>query len=132
MNIFGKGSKLYSILNFKCPRCHEGDVFKSKNPYHLSKMFEMHDHCSNCGLRFMIEPAFFYGAMYVSYALTVALGVATFVIMELIYDPGVWEIVGALTAVLILGSPLILRLSRITWMNLFIKYEPERRGAKLK
>ena len=92
----------------------------------------MYDHCSHCGLRYMLEPAFFYGAMYVSYAYTVALGVATFVIMTLIYDPGVWEIVGALTAVLILGSPYMLRLSRITWLNLFVKYEPEKRGEKFK
>lgn len=104
----------------------------SNNPYNLPKMFEMHGHCSHCGLRFMIEPAFFFGAMYVSYGLTVALGVATFVLAHIFFNPGVWEVVGALTAVLVLGSPLILRFSRITWMNLFIRYDPQKRGAKLK
>ncbi len=132
MNILPKGSKLYSIFNFKCPRCHQGDVFESKNPYNLSKMFDMHEHCSHCGLRYMIEPAFFYGAMYVSYALTVAIGVATFVLIHLFFDPGVWEVIGTLAAVLVLGSPMVLRLSRIIWMNTFIKYDPEKRGPNLK
>ncbi len=132
MNILPKGSKLYSIFNFKCPRCHQGDVFESKNPYNLSKMFDMHEHCSHCGLRYMIEPAFFYGAMYVSYALTVAIGVATFILIHLFFDPGVWEVIGTLAAVLVLGSPMVLRLSRIIWMNTFIKYDPERRGPNLK
>ncbi len=132
MGLFGKGTKLYSIFKYKCPRCHQGEVFESKNPYNFSKMFAMHEHCEHCGLRYMIEPAFFYGAMYVSYALTVALGVATFILSHMFFNPGVWEVIGALTAVLILGSPIVLRLSRIIWMNIFVKYEPEKRGANLK
>ena len=41
----------------------------------------MNDYCSSCGLKYKIEPSFFYGAMYVSYGLTVAIGVAAFVII---------------------------------------------------
>lgn len=132
MNILPKSSKLYSIFKYKCPRCHEGDVFKSNNPYNLSKMFELHEHCSHCGIRYEFEPGFFYGAMYVSYALTVALGVATYVLMQMFFEATVGQVIGVLVAVLIIGSPLVLRLSRIIWMNLFIKYEPEKRGESLK
>jgi uncharacterized protein (DUF983 family) len=132
MGIFKKGTKLYSILNYKCPRCHEGEVFKNSNPYALGDMFELHETCSHCGLRYEFEPGVFYGAMYVSYALTVALGVATYILGEIFFDPTVLQIVLALVVVLILGSPLILRLSRITWLNFFVKYEPQRRGANLK
>lgn len=132
MNILPKGSKLYSIFKYKCPRCHQGEVFESKNPYNLPKMFDMHETCSNCELRYEFEPGFFYGAMYVSYALTVALGVATYVVMQLFFEATVIQVIGVLVAALIVGSPLVLRLSRIIWMNLFIKYEPEKRGANLK
>lgn len=132
MGVFSKGSKVYSIVHSKCPRCHEGEVFKNKNPYALGEMFQLHEHCSHCGLRYEFEPGVFYGAMYVSYGYSIALFVAVYVIMSLIYDPGVWDIVIALAAILILGSPLILRLSRITWLNLFIKYDPEKRGERLK
>jgi len=132
MKILARGSKLYSILRFRCPRCQEGTVFKERNPYALSRMFAMYEYCPHCGLRYEIEPSFFYGAMYVSYGYSIAFFVATYVIMNIIYDPGIWEIVIALAAVLLLAAPLIFRLARITWMNLFIKYQPEKRGPNLK
>ncbi|WP_417589393.1 DUF983 domain-containing protein [Owenweeksia hongkongensis] len=129
MNILPKGSKLYSIFKYKCPRCHQGEVFKSKSSYNLPRMFDMHEQCSNCELRYEFEPGFFYGAMYVSYGLTVALGVATYVLMQMFFEASVAQIILVLVGVLIVGSPLVLRLSRIIWMNLFIKYEPEKRGV---
>ncbi|MGB0175894.1 MAG: DUF983 domain-containing protein [Owenweeksia sp.] len=92
----------------------------------------MKETCPHCGIRYEIEPAFFYGAMYVSYAYTVAIAVATYIIISWVYDPTVWEILIALVAILLLGSPLLFRLARITWMNLFIKYQPEKRGGNFK
>lgn len=132
MNIFSKGSKVYSIIRVKCPRCHEGDLFKDSNPYHMGKMFQMHDTCSHCGLRYEFEPGVYFGAMYVSYGYAVAIFVATYVLMSIFFDPGIWDIVISLSIILITGSPLIFRLSRITWLNLFIKYQPEKRGGNLK
>ena len=64
---------LVNILQTKCPRCHKGDLFESKNPYHFGKMTVSKTHCSSCGLKYEIEPGFFFGAMYISYALNVAL-----------------------------------------------------------
>jgi hypothetical protein len=45
----------------------------------------MHDNCSHCGLKYQIEPSFFYGAMYVSYGLNVAVGIAAFIISFIIF-----------------------------------------------
>lgn len=132
MSIFSKGSKLYSIFNFKCPRCNEGEVFEERNPYKFGSLFKMHETCSHCGLRYEVEPSFFYGAMYVSYGYSVALFVATYIIMNMIYDPEIRDIIIALAFVVIVLAPLVLRLSRITWLNLFVKYEPEKRGPRLK
>ncbi len=92
----------------------------------------MHDTCSNCGLRYEFEPGVFYGAMYVSYGLAVALFVAVYIIMEWIYDPEIMDFIIALTILLVLGSPYFFRLSRMVWLNLFIKYAPEKRGPKMK
>ncbi len=75
-----KGSKLYSILTGTCPRCHEESMYIDKNPFHLGNIYKMHEKCSHCGLHYKIEPSFFYGAMYVSYALGVAVSVAAFII----------------------------------------------------
>jgi len=41
--MFKKGSKLYSILFNKCPKCHEGDFMKEKNMFKLQKAFQMHE-----------------------------------------------------------------------------------------
>ena len=73
-----KDTMLYSILGFKCPYCHTGDFFVS-HPYDLRHTGDVHDHCGHCGRRFNIEPGFYYGAMYVSYAIGVAAMVTVFV-----------------------------------------------------
>lgn len=128
MNWFKKGSKLYSILGMRCPRCHEGHLFVHPNAYKPGEMANMHETCSHCGLRYQIEPSFFYGAMYVSYGFTVAVFVAVYLLMEIFFDPGVWTIIGVLTGVLLALSPWVFRFSRATWLNLFVGYHPERRG----
>ncbi|MEY4912742.1 MAG: hypothetical protein RL025_569, partial [Bacteroidota bacterium] len=35
----------------------------------------MHQDCPHCGFHFEIEPGFFWGAMYISYAFSVAVSV---------------------------------------------------------
>ena len=84
LQMLKKGSKLNSILTGTCPRCQNESMYLDKNPLHFSKILKMHENCSHCGLKYQIEPSFFYGAMYVSYGLNVALGVAAFVISYLI------------------------------------------------
>jgi len=66
MGIFKKGQKGYSIFNFKCPRCHEGDLFETET-FSFQKSFDMHDKCPHCNLNYMPEPGFYYGAMFISY-----------------------------------------------------------------
>jgi hypothetical protein len=46
----------------------------------------MNEKCSHCGLKYQIEPSFFYGAMYVSYGLNVAVGIAAFIISYLVFN----------------------------------------------
>ena len=78
--MFLKGFKIYSILKGTCPKCHEESMYKNKNPYQLSDALLMHKKCSNCQTTYKIEPSFFYGAMYVSYAVGIAFAMAAFVI----------------------------------------------------
>lgn len=122
--MFKKGTKLYSILFNKCPRCHKGDFMKEKNMFKLHKAFLMHEHCSVCGLKYMMEPSFFYGAMYVNYGLTVGISIATFVIATLFFNLSLVESFIPIVIVLVLTAPLTIRLSRIIWINLFVKYDP--------
>lgn len=122
-----KGTKLYSIIKMKCPRCHEGDFFVSK-PYDLKKAGDLYQNCSNCNLKYSKEPGFYYGAMYVSYALGVALFVALWVSFNLFFpNLSVYWQVGIISISSVLLGPYLYALSKIIWANFFIKYDPEKR-----
>ncbi|WP_417885099.1 DUF983 domain-containing protein [Zunongwangia sp.] len=117
-----KGTKLYSIFTGACPVCQEESMYKEKNPYKLGKVYEMHDHCSHCGTKYKIEPSFFYGAMYVSYALGVAFSVAAFIISHVFLGGGLVASFLAIVGTLIFFMPIIMRLSRNIWINFFLNY----------
>ncbi|MEX1190358.1 MAG: DUF983 domain-containing protein [Brumimicrobium sp.] len=124
--MFKKGNKLYSIFKGKCPICHEGKVFTHKNVFHPSKFDKMEERCNACGHKYEIETGFFYGAMYVAYALTVAISVATFVLTYLIYnDTPYWVYIINILLVLIVLAPVTFRAGRLIWMNMFSRYNPE-------
>lgn len=119
-----KGSKIYSILGGKCPRCHEGNFFKHAFTMNIFKVNKIEKKCSKCDLKYMIEPAFYFGALYVSYGITVAICIVTFIISKIIFDLALLSSFIAVFIVLILFIPVNLRLSRILWINIFINYKP--------
>ena len=119
-----KGSKLYSILTGRCPRCHQESMYAENNPYRLGSLFKMHERCSHCGTKYKMEPSFFYGAMYVSYAVGIAFAVAAFVIAFLFIGTSLINTFIAIVATLVVFMPVIIRLSRNIWINFFIKYDP--------
>jgi len=119
--MFKKGTKLYSIFNNKCPKCHEGDFYLDKNPLHLSKILTTHEKCDKCNLKYMIEPSFYHGAMYVSYGLSVATSIFTFIICMLLNIELLYSFIIVITS-LILFTPFMLKLSRIIYINMFVNY----------
>jgi hypothetical protein len=84
----------------------------------------MHERCSHCNTKYKIEPSFFYGAMYVSYGLGVAMGVATFVIAAYLFKLERLTIFFIIMAVMIGTLPVVIRLSRNIWINMFMDYDP--------
>ncbi|MGG7036278.1 MAG: DUF983 domain-containing protein, partial [Flavobacterium sp.] len=120
-----KGTKLYSILTGSCPRCHEESMYEVKNPYKIASLYKMHEKCSHCGLEYKIEPSFFYGAMYVSYALTVAIGIAAFIICFAFIGLNLLESFIGIIAALVILMPYTARLSRNIYINIFIHYDKE-------
>ncbi len=119
-----KGKRIYSILNGKCPRCHKGDLYKNNHPYQFKDFGKTHTHCSACGLKYEKEPGFFYGAMYVSYALTVAFSVAIAVAIYVLFREASYVVymISILVGLVVL-MPLSFRLSRTIWINFFQRYD---------
>ncbi|MBT8184641.1 MAG: DUF983 domain-containing protein [Eudoraea sp.] len=118
-----KGMKVYSIATGSCPKCHSESMYKNRNPYQLGHLFDMYERCSQCGTKYKIEPSFFYGAMYVSYAVGIAFAVAAFFIAFLIIGTTLINTFIAIVATLILFMPIIIRVSRNIWINFFIHYD---------
>lgn len=127
-----KGSKLNSIVKGNCPRCQEDSMYESKNVFNILSAIKMKETCSNCGLRYMIEPAFFYGAMYVSYGVGIAFGIAAFIITKILLDTSLMTSFIAIVATLIVFYGVIMRISRNIWINIFVSYNPTARGASVK
>ena len=120
-----KGSKLYSILTGTCPKCQNESMYLDKNPLHVTKVLKMHENCSHCGLKYQIEPSFFYGAMYVSYGLNVGIGIAAFIISFVIFGSSLKVAFISIIAALILSFPFVLRWSRNIYINMFVSYDPK-------
>lgn len=118
-----KGSKLYSILHFVCPRCQEGKFFVAK-PYNLRKVGDLYPECSHCKLKYEKEVGFYYGAMYVSYGLAVAEFVTCWCVFSwfLPWVSTSWEI-GIILTLTVLTAPWKYAYSKIIWANLFFHYE---------
>jgi uncharacterized protein (DUF983 family) len=119
---FFRGTKLYSIFTEKCPVCHEGKMYKEDNPYKINRIFDMYERCSVCSTKYKIEPSFFFGAMYVSYALGVAFGVAAFIIAYFFLGMSKLNTFFVIVCTLIIFVPLIARWSRNIWINFFFQY----------
>lgn len=121
--LIGRGSKLNSIFKKRCPRCQEGKFFTSHS-YDLKNAGNLHENCSECGLKYEMEPGFYQGAMYVSYALGVALFVTLWVSFNLFFP---WMSTGLQVTVVAISSivltPAMYAYSKIIWANLFISYE---------
>jgi uncharacterized protein (DUF983 family) len=118
-----KGSKLNSILTGSCPRCQNESMYLDKNPLHFSKLLKMNEKCSHCGLKYQIEPSFFYGAMYVSYGLNVALAVAAFVISYLIFNSSIKVAFIAIIVSNVVLFPFVLRWARNIYINMFVPFD---------
>ena len=122
-----KPGYLWSLLHHKCSRCRSGDMFQTKNAYRLKRFMKMYDKCPVCEQRMEIEVGFYYGTAYVSYALTVAISVSTFVAWWVLIGMSVndnrffWWL-GINISVLIVLQPYLMRLSRAIWLSFFVRY----------
>ncbi len=116
-----------AILKAKCPKCREGNLF----PVALasfSELTKINNTCPNCGEDLMPEPDFYYGAMYISYGMSVALFLAVVVAINILFgEMAIWIYILSVVMLNVLLLPLMLRYSKVLYLYLLgkIHYEPD-------
>jgi uncharacterized protein (DUF983 family) len=120
---------ILNLLLCKCPRCREGDMFVQQRAYSKGFM-KMHDTCAVCGQYFDLEVGFYYGSGYVSYGMTVAFSVATFLAWWALIgispsDNRVFYWLTINSLMILVLQPIFMRLARVFWLAVFVKYDPD-------
>lgn len=119
-----ENSKFMAMSKGLCPQCRQGKMFKYP-VWKISKFAKMNENCPVCGLKFEVEPGFWYGAMFVSYANTILLlvfmGVGMFYLFN---DPPTVYYIVTITVMSIVLVPFNFRVSRSVFLHLFgfVKY----------
>ena len=109
---------LLKILKGRCPNCAKGDIFCTSGSIFLFKMPKMPERCKICNYKFEKETGFFFGAMYVSYALAAGEMIMVLVLGWYIVSLEPLSVFAIITLVIILTSAINFRLSRIIWIYL--------------
>ncbi len=109
--------RVAAVLALRCPRCLQGDVWRS--------FLDTHERCPVCGLVYEREPGYFTGAMVVSYVLAVpTFALVVVALLAAGLDTGVALLLGG---ALYLGlAPFIMRYSRVIWLHLDWLVDPAR------
>jgi len=101
--------KLVAMLLQRCPRCRKGRLFKG--------LVTMNDPCPVCGLVLEREPGYFFGAMYPSYAMSIAFLIpAYFLLQWLLPTWSEYFVVLLATACYLPFVPIVFRYSRVIWI----------------
>ncbi len=114
-----------AVLRMKCPRCHQGDLFVTSNPYNIKRVHEMPHSCKECGQPFEPEPGFYTGGMYVNYAFTVILTGVAFLVLEIILKVPTLVFFSVYLGVLLLIGPFMFRYSRVIYLYFFVPYDKD-------
>ncbi|MHA7131428.1 DUF983 domain-containing protein [Algoriphagus namhaensis] len=116
--MMSKPSKLGAILGAKCPQCRQGSLFPV-SIFSFRRLIAVNHYCPNCKANFQPEPDFFYGAMYISYAFSVALVIASLVAMNVLFDePELWMYITTVIVSNALLFPAMLRYSKVLYLYL--------------
>ena len=99
---------VWRAIRLRCPRCGGTPLYAA--------WFTMHDRCARCGLVYEREQGYFVGAIYVNYAMTIALALGTPLVLD-------WTLGVPLTVQLVVAvgaaalAPLLFfRWSRAVWL----------------
>ncbi|EAZ81440.1 hypothetical protein ALPR1_20428 [Algoriphagus machipongonensis] len=124
MKLWSKDSYFKSISTCTCPKCHQGRIFQKMDLKKPATLFEMNPKCDYCQQSFEPEPGYYFGAMFISYALNTALFISVWLGLEIFYPEyslGLLLTLIVISAIILL--PFFFRVSRSAWIAIFVPYE---------
>lgn len=105
-----------AIASANCPQCREGKLF-SVNLFSYFKLTEINKSCKVCGANLNPEPDFYYGAMYISYAFSVALVITALTAINVLVEvPELWMYLTTVVVLNIVLLPAMLRYSKVLYL----------------
>lgn len=103
----------------KCPSCNQGQVFIG--------LFKMNPACPSCGFKFERESGYFYGAMFIQYMI-MGLFILITMIIGWLAQLSEFKIGIICLLEIILVSPFLFRISRLVWMKMDYRSDPEKKS----
>ncbi len=111
-----KKSGFQAILGAKCPQCREGELFPV-SPFSFRKISAINERCPHCNANLNPEPDFYYGAMYISYAFSVALVITSLTAINILIEkPELWMYLAPVLVGNLLLFPAMLRYSKVLYL----------------
>src|SRR6267378_6194590 len=117
-----KVSALSAILRQLCPRCRAGTIFRKS----MFLFPAMRERCPVCDLKFEREEGYFLGAMYIGYALALAM-IAMFGV--LLWTFAAWPFQKTVIAAVLLFlpfAPVLTFMARVLWIYLDQTIDPDK------
>tara|TARA_R110002073_G_scaffold108336_5_gene243474 strand:- start:46014 stop:46364 length:351 start_codon:yes stop_codon:yes gene_type:complete len=111
--------KVIDALKCKCPNCKDGRMFNKLGNFLLFKVPKMNVRCKECNFKFEKEPGFFFGAMFVSYALVAAEMITSVIVFKFFVNFSYINVLFATIIVALLLSTINFRVSRSIWVRMF-------------
>jgi hypothetical protein len=119
-------SLINALWKGKCPRCRQGNVFTFSSG-RIARFSAMNSACPHCNASLIPEPGFYFGAMFVSYAINVAIFVSCWLVLYLFFEPSDLTYVTVIVVAALAFTPFNYRASRLLWLYWFggLTYDPE-------
>jgi uncharacterized protein (DUF983 family) len=97
-------------LRLRCPRCGRSSLYAG--------YFTMHERCAACGLRYEREQGYFVGAIYINYAVTIAVAAGVVLLLDWIVGLTLAQELAIGVALGALVPLAFFRYSRSLWLSM--------------
>jgi uncharacterized protein (DUF983 family) len=112
------GTLIWRALRLRCPRCGKAKMFRG--------LFQMHENCPACHLKFEREPGYFLGSIYINYGLCALLTTIAWMVLQLGYDVEARPLAYGLLVFCIVFGVVFFRYARALWLALDCRFEDDR------